>query len=259
MRLIPDIGDIDPKKLTPSQREELRQLLEKAKSWRQENKIDTFFGDVSDHQNGLYARWEYPKHLEFFEAGARYKERCFMAANRIGKTTVGAYEVALHLTGEYPSWWKGYRFNRATHWWVAGKTNETTRDIVQKALLGNVRADRNRRTVDGTGMIRKSLIDTSRISWKQGVTDLVDTVYVRHATGDWSTLGIKSYQQGRDAFEGTEKDGIWHDEEPPRDIYDESLMRIMTTNGLYMLTFTPLQGLSEVVLQFLSKDIRPDQ
>ena len=41
------------------------------------------------------------KHLEFFEAGAKYRERCFMAGNRIGKTTTASYELTFHLTGFY--------------------------------------------------------------------------------------------------------------------------------------------------------------
>jgi phage terminase large subunit-like protein len=39
---------------------------------------------------------------------------------------------------------------------------------------------------------------------------------------------------------------IWLDEEPPADIYDECLMRTTTTTGIMMLTFTPLDGLSDV-------------
>ncbi len=42
-------------------------------------------------------------------------------------------------------------------------------------------------------------------------------------------------------------DGI----QPPMDIYAECLLRTMTTNGLLILTFTPLQGLTELVLSFL--------
>ena len=41
------------------------------------------------------------------------------------------------------------------------------------------------------------------------------------------------------------------DEEPPYDVYVECLMRTMTNDGMMMLTFTPLMGLSEVVLSFL--------
>ena len=51
---------------------------------------------------------------------------------------------------------------------------------------------------------------------------------------------------------------IWFDEEPPMDVYNEALIRTATLNGIVMLTFTPLMGLSEVVLSFMPADQRPD-
>jgi hypothetical protein len=45
---------------------------------------------------------------------------------------------------------------------------------------------------------------------------------------------------------------IWLDEEPPLPVYTECLIRTMTNNGLIMLTFTPLMGMSETVMQFLA-------
>ncbi|MCW5980334.1 MAG: terminase family protein [Bryobacteraceae bacterium] len=61
---------------------------------------------------------------------------------------------------------------------------------------------------------------------------------------------LKSYDQRRESFQGTEQDVIWLDEEPPLDLYTECLMRTMTTGGTVMLAFTPLRGLSDVVLSF---------
>ncbi|MFN8829168.1 MAG: terminase large subunit domain-containing protein [Labrys sp. (in: a-proteobacteria)] len=81
---------------------------------------------------------------------------------------------------------------------------------------------------------------------------------IRHATGGWSSLGFKSYQQGRGSFEGTERDVIWLDEECEMDVYGECLIRTATTNGIVIVTFTPLEGLSDVVLQFMPADMRPD-
>jgi phage terminase large subunit-like protein len=66
-----------------------------------------------------------------------------------------------------------------------------------------------------------------------------------------SYLGFKSYDQGRRKFQGTGKHVIWLDEEPPADVYDECLLRLMTTNGLMLCTFTPLLGLSDVAMRFL--------
>jgi phage terminase large subunit-like protein len=204
----------------------------------------------------IYARHKYAKHLVFFEAGARYRERCFMAANRVGKTFgAGGYETACHLTGQYPSWWRGRRFEKPVRWWAAGKTNETTRDIVQTTLVGEIAQRDGRKHFDGTGVIPGERL--GQVTWKQGVTDFADTIKVRHLSGGWSTLGFKSYQQGRGAFEGTSQHGIWFDEEPPMDVYGEAVIRTMTTNGIIMLTFTPLEGMSEVVMSFLPKETQP--
>lgn len=67
-------------------------------------------------------------------------------------------------------------------------------------------------------------------------------------------LGIKSYQQGRGSFEGTEQEGVWLDEEPPLEVYTECLTRTATTGGMMLLTFTPLDGYSDVVKSFLEPE-----
>ena len=202
----------------------------------------------------IYARAKYAKHLEFFKAGASYRERCFMAANRVGKTVGGAYELTCHLTGIYPDWWEGKRFSRPIRAWAAGKNNETTRDIVQAALLGEVIYEGQRKRVTGAGMIPGHLFGT--LLWKKGSGDLCDTVQVRHVSGGYSTLGFKSYEQGRGSFEGTARHVIWLDEECPEDIYGECLVRTATTGGIVLLTFTPLEGLTKTVLGFMPQEMR---
>jgi phage terminase large subunit-like protein len=206
----------------------------------------------------LYARGKYAKHLEFFWAGSEFRERAFRAANRVSKTVRGGgYETACHLTGLYPDWWNGRRFDHPVAAWACGKTNETSRDIVQATLLGSVVSGGQRKAVSGTGIIPNDLIgepEFTRVignpSWKAGVQDLVDQIPILHVSGEYSHLGIKAYQQGRDAFEGTARHVIWGDEEPPMDIYGEMLIRTGTTDGILMLTFTPLLGQSEVVRSF---------
>jgi phage terminase large subunit-like protein len=193
--------------------------------------------------------------MEFFKAGEIYRERCFMAANRIGKTEgAGGYETALHLTGLYPDWWEGAMYDAPVKWWAAGKTNETTRDIVQEKLFGKVRGSGSSKRVEGTGLVPGEYIGD--ISWKQGVADLIDKVEIKHKNGGHSILALKSYQQGRGAFEGTEQDGIWLDEEPPMEIYGECLIRTATTEGLIYMTFTPLDGMTDTVLQFIPADMK---
>lgn len=204
-------------------------------------------------ETGPLRRELYTKHMEFFKAGAKYRERCFMAANRVGKTLgAGGYECALHATGLYPDWWEGKRFTKPIRLWVAGKFNETTRDIVQAKMFGEVTGSKPKR-LTGTGLIPKDLIGEP--TWKSGIQNLLDNIKIKHASGGWSLVGVKSYQQGRGSFEGTEQDVIWLDEEPPLEVYSECLVRTMTTNGLVMITFTPLGGMSDVVLSFITKEL----
>lgn len=205
----------------------------------------------------FYAREYYQKHLDFFRAGATFRARCLMAANRVGKTfSAGGFELACHLTGDYPKWWEGKRFRHPIRAWACGKTNETTRDIVQTTLLGDVEYHGARKLIDGSGVIPREKIGTEagQLTWKQGVADLVDTIRIKHTSGGWSKLGLKSYQQGRGSFEGTAQHVVWDDEEPPLDVYGEQIIRTATTKGILMLTFTPLEGMSDVVQQFLPND-----
>jgi phage terminase large subunit-like protein len=202
------------------------------------SKFDSYFPDTGPCRRELY-----PKHMEFFAAGALYKERLFMAANRCGKSESGAYETACHLTGLYPTWWVGKRFDGPIQAWACGTNSETTRDIVQAKLLGPIEAE-------GTGMIAKSLISHS-VPRKSGIAGSIESVWVKHVSGRFSLLGLKSYEQGRKSFEGTSKHLIWCDEEPPEDCYTEMLYRTATVRGIMMTTFTPLQGMSAVVKGFL--------
>lgn len=212
-------------------------LLEEKDRRARRNKLFELFPS-----EGPLARGGYKKHLNFFAAGRKYRERLLLAANRVGKTVAGAYEATLHMTGEYPDWWEGHRFDRPTNGWAAGDTNETTRDILQAELLGPV-------DDMGTGMIPGDLI--VGMTPRAGVPDAKQSISVRHVSGGTSSIGLKSYDQKRKSFQGTAKDFIWLDEEPPLDIYTECLLRTMTTDGLIMLTFTPLLGISEVVTSFL--------
>jgi phage terminase large subunit-like protein len=219
-----------------------RAEIEAELKYREENKIEFFYPSTGNLRRELYV-----KHLQFFEAGAKYNERLLMAANRVGKTEgVGAYETSIHLTGNYPNWWVGRRFPRRIEAWAAGQTSKTTRDIIQRALLGA--GPRY-----GTGLIpADAIIDTTP---KAGIPDAVETIYVKHVSGARSEIALKSYDQQVESFYGTKKDLVWLDEEADQAIYTECLTRTLSTvpgepNGIILFTFTPLWGMTEVVQQF---------
>lgn len=192
---------------------------------------------------GPYRHEKYPKHMQFFKAGAIHRERLFMAANRVGKSVCGGYETSCHATGIYPDWWEGKVFDKPTDIWVSGDTGQTTRDIIQDVLCGYPSA------ALGTGMLPGHLI--TQVRRRQGIPDAFDTVRVKHVSGGESIIGFKSYDQGRRSFQGTGKDFIWLDEECPQDVYNECLLRTMTTDGLIVVTFTPLTGMTAFIQDFL--------
>ena len=224
--------------LTDREAKELFRLLQAEQRLTEREKLFSYYLADGPLRRDLYA-----KHLEFFAAGTDYRERCMLAANRVGKTEgVGGYELTLHLTGRYPDWWTGRRYTRPVKAWAAGDTAKTVRDIVQLKLLGPPGKH-------GTGLIPGDDI-VATAPWA-GVPDAVETIRVRHVSGGQSMLQLKSYDQKREAFQGTEQDIIWLDEEPPLSIYTECLLRTMTTQGMILATFTPLEGLSETVMHFL--------
>lgn len=186
----------------------------------------------------------------------------FLAGNRTGKTTAGSMEGSYHLTGRYPADWTGRRFSHPISMWAASDTTQSTRDALQYAYLGDINIlDASASIVltegsqpqspFGCGSIPKDCI--INYTKARNVVDAVDTVRVRHVSGGESILGFKSYDQGRQKFQGTAKHVIHLDEEPPVEILSECKMRIAGTgvNGLLFLTMTPLLGMSDVCLAFL--------
>lgn len=199
-------------------------------------------------KNRLKAYRPYTKQRDFHAKGAEFRERLFMAGNQLGKTLAGAAEVAMHLTGRYPDWWDGKRFDRPTVWLAGSESGELTRDGVQRLLLGPP-SDPG---AWGTGYIPADcLVDTSS---RPGVADAVATILIKHESGGNSTVLLKSYDQGRSKWQANTVDGVWFDEEPPLDVYSEGITRTNASFGPVIVTFTPLKGMSDVVLRFLKPE-----
>jgi len=185
----------------------------------------------------------YAKQREFHRLGATVRERLLMAANQSGKSYCAGAEVAYHATGDYPDWWDGYRHTRPTVGWAASESMEVSRDAGQRILLG-------RATSRGAGTIPRDRI--AELSAYPNVKDAVSVAKIRHRSGGFSQIFFKSYDQGRRKFQGDTIDWIWFDEEPPPDIYTEGLTRTNVGRKPVFTTFTPLQGVTEVVMGFMS-------
>jgi len=202
-------------------------------------KFGTMFPD-----EGPFRRELYPKALAFFKAGANHKERCLMGGSRTGKTETGAYEAVCHSTGLYEDWWEGKVFHKPTSGVAAGKSGKVVRDSIQKKLIGYPAG------AFGTGMIPRELLIDGDCKKALGTTDLYDIIAIRHKSGGKSIINLKSYDQGREAFEATERDWVWEDEEADVPIHGENVARTMTTKGIVWNTYTPLKGQTELTMDF---------
>ena len=239
--------DLSPEQLAQIPKDQQKRLLELLKEQKERvkfNKKDHF--NLYDWQKGLA------------NATKEANQVLAMCANQIGKSTSGAYITACHLTGIYPDWWKGKRFDKPIYCWAAGVSNDTTRDILQTELFGLAESE----DMWGTGMVNLSMIGEK--TRRRGATgNTYDSVMVQHHDKNgnpdgWSRIGFKSYEMGEEKFYGRPVDWIWLDEQPPSNIYTQCITRTVATNGFVMMTFTPEDGMTPVVNQFMN-DIKEGQ
>ena len=225
--------------------------------------------DRVDARDSLVRYAPYPKQRLFHEMGATKRIRALFGGNQSGKSVCGAAEMAFHLTGRYPkrgqvfypafchdgsphplalqdAWpngWTGHRFKRPIKAWASGLTALATRDNAQTKLVGPPEQEH----LWGTGTIPADAI-VGTPSRSRGTANALDSVTVRHASGGLSTLWFKSYEQGRRNWQGPTLDCMSFDEEPPSDIWAEGTTRCNAVHDARIwATFTPLEGLSEVV------------
>ncbi len=160
----------------------------------------------------------------------RKRNRWVFGGNRSGKTECGAVEAVWIARGVHP-----YRKNRENVFgWVVSLTAQVQRDVAQKKILRYLRPDWIADIVMTSG--RKDSPETG----------VIDQIVVKNVFGGTSVIGFKSCDQGRERFQGSSLDFVWFDEEPPKDVYDECVMRVFDKRGDIFGTMTPLKGLTFV-------------
>jgi len=188
-------------------------------------------------------------HQRAFFATAGSDRRGILAANRIGKTVSTCYETAMHLTGQYPAWWTGYRFDGAITAMVAGEGWSQVAMVLQNELLGtqDVKIKEN----IGTGAIPLASIiqETMR---SDGANCM--GVEIRHTSGAKSYLLFANYTQEVRQMQGFKLNLAVFDEQPPDDFFSEIVTRTATTQGKILCSFTPLKGLNGLVSKFWNRE-----
>jgi phage terminase large subunit-like protein len=196
----------------------------------------------------------YPPQVKFFADGARYHQRLVRGGNQVGKSFACAFEVALHLTGQYPTWWNGRRFNKPTRGWIIGPTAQLVRDGPQRQLC-------SRQGEFGSGTIPLAAF-ASRPVMIPGGTGGIDTLTTHHisngARDGQSSATFKSFEMRSEKLQAESLDWIWIDERCSEEIYSELLARTTATDGILFLSYTPLKGGGELTYRFLN-EYSPDR
>nr|BAR33231.1 terminase large subunit [uncultured Mediterranean phage uvMED] len=234
------VGSKSAPKLTAAQKRKAAALAEA---------IEIVKKDKLENRLKYFKPYDWQK--KFYKAGLKNKQRMLMAANRVGKTACQAAEVAYHLTGRYPDWWEGVRFDRPAKIWCLGVSGEQLRDVIVKDLFGTYTGEGK---FDSTGVINQK--DVYQVTMAMGTPRLPRDVAVHHVKGNTSSVSFKSYTQGQHVLMGSSQDYIWIDEEPTDPtIYSQCITRTLTGNdgkGGYMaLTMTPENGMTELVTGFM--------
>lgn len=151
---------------------------------------------------------------------SRAKEKLYIGGNRSGKTVAGVTEAVYWLTGEHPF-----------------------REIIPP-IRGRAVA------VDIEDGIKKILIPEFQ-KW-------LPVKYLKHGSWDesydrqarvlhlinGSFIEFMSYEQEMEKFAGTSRHFCFFDEEPPEDIFNECMMRLVDTDGSFWISMTPLIEMS---------------
>ena len=151
----------------------------------------------------------------------------------------------MHLTGVYPDWWEGKRWDKPVTVMVAGEGWGQVAMVLQNELLGT--QDVKIREQLGTGAIPRDAIvfDTMRSDGANAIG-----VEVRHVSGTNSYLLFANYTQEVRQMQGFRLNIAVFDEQPPDDFFSEIVTRTATTQGQVLCSFTPLKGLNGLVSKF---------
>lgn len=147
--------------------------------------------------------------------------RLFIGGNRSGKTVGGATEAVWWLTKKHP-----YREmplepirGRCVSVDFLNGVEKIVRPEIAKWLpLSELRGG----------------------SWSSAYDKQLRTLWLENG----SFLEFMSYDQDLDKFAGTSRHFVWFDEEPPKDIYTENLMRLLDVAGSQWITMTPVEGMT---------------
>lgn len=161
-----------------------------------------------------------PKFWDFHKSSAQI--RLLHGGNRVGKTYSGAAEIVWMALCMHP-----FRPEiQPDEYWVVSETYKVQEEASQRKIIDFLPPE----LVKKANWVRAGILESV----------ILDVVKDGKKLGE-SKITFKSSDSGVRSFAGAGKRGIWFDEEPPFDIYQECLARIQAGKDLSVwLTMTPI-------------------
>ena len=161
-----------------------------------------------------------PMQKIFHESKA--KGKVYLGGNRAGKTVGGATETVMKMVGQHPNQRQLPQLPLACR--AIGSSFE---DGIKKIIMPQI----------------QKWLPPSQLkhgSWESSYDLSSKTLTLEND----STLEFLTYDQDVQKHAGTSRNHIWFDEEPPENIFDENMLRLVDVNGEWCLTMTPLIDMS---------------
>lgn len=147
-----------------------------------------------------------------------------MCGNITGKSSMIAFEAVCHLTGKYPDWWTGVRFDHHITAVVVGPTTLRVCDTLQKMIVDAM-----------------SVSDLHDYVKRPGIPGAIEEIRACHAASGISTLRFLSAEMCPTKFQVNNLDWVGIDEQVSSSIFTELVMRCLVKDGQISTAYTPLQ------------------
>lgn len=186
--------------------------------------LDSVIDQLDDSKLSSFSYQPHEKQKEFHCSTAQ--EKLFIGGNRSGKTVANILECIWRITKTHP---------------FRPELNEIEGQIRGRLVCVSF--------VDGLQKIilplfkqwipKKFLISRS---WDKSWNNYLRTLTL----ADGSFIEFMSYDQELEKFAGTSRHFVSFDEEPPKTVWEECLLRIVDTDGDWWISMTPVEGLTWV-------------
>ena len=159
-----------------------------------------------------------PNKLQDKAHRSKAKTILFCGGNRSGKSTLGAAEIAMAVTRQYPSWFpKERRFSKPVKCMISATEFPVVTRVIEPKLMSMIPTD----------YIRK--VQRSAMGYANRIYCV-----------DGSTIDVLTQEMKNEAYESADWDIVWLDEPQSQRKYSAIRRGLVDRQGLCLCTFTPI-------------------